>query len=66
MGGQAYFDELMKYIFTYLQLVVGNLSAVFQIVSVASNNGTPTITKHNDEKIHLPSLLSDSGEVLCS
>jgi hypothetical protein len=28
-GGQAYFDELLKYIFTYSQLVIGNLSAMF-------------------------------------
>jgi hypothetical protein len=44
-GGQAYFDELLKYIFTYSQLVIGNLSAMFYLARVASNNGTPTITK---------------------
>jgi hypothetical protein len=29
VSGQAYFDESMKYIFTYLQNVIGNLPAVF-------------------------------------
>jgi len=28
VGGQAYFDELLKYIFTYSQIVIGNLSAM--------------------------------------
>jgi hypothetical protein len=27
--GQSYFDELLKYIFTYSQLVIGNLPAMF-------------------------------------
>jgi len=40
VGGQAYFDGLLKYIFTYSQLVVGNLSAMFHLACVASNNGT--------------------------
>jgi hypothetical protein len=44
-GGQAYFDELLKYIFTYSQLVIGNLSAMIHVPCVASNNGTLTITK---------------------
>lgn len=44
VDGQAYFDELLKYIFTYLQIVIGNLPAMFYLALVASNNGTPTIT----------------------
>jgi hypothetical protein len=28
-GGQAYFDGLLKYIFTYSQLVIGNVPAMF-------------------------------------
>jgi len=28
-GGQAYFVELMKYILTYLQNVIGNVPAMF-------------------------------------
>jgi hypothetical protein len=43
--GQSYFDELLKYIFTYLQNVIGNLPAMIHVPCVASNNGTPTITK---------------------
>jgi hypothetical protein len=34
--GQSYFDELMKYIFTYSQNVIGNAPAVFYLASVAS------------------------------
>jgi len=45
VGWQAYFVELMKYIFTYLQNVIGNSSAMIHAPCVASNNGTPTITK---------------------
>jgi hypothetical protein len=43
--GQAYFDELLKYIFTYLQNVIGNSSAMIHVPCVASKQGTPTITK---------------------
>jgi hypothetical protein len=39
-GGQSYFDELMKYIFTYSQIVIGNLSAMFHLTRVASKQGT--------------------------
>jgi hypothetical protein len=49
MACQSYFDELLKYIFTYSQIVIGNLPAMFYLALVASNNGTPTINKYNDE-----------------
>ena len=29
VGGQAYFDELLKYIFKLLAFIAGNLSAMF-------------------------------------
>jgi hypothetical protein len=45
---QPYFVELMKYIFTYSQIFIGNVSAMFYLALVASNNGTPTITKPDD------------------
>ncbi len=35
----------MKYIFTYSQIIIGNLPAMIHVPCVASNNGTPTITK---------------------
>jgi hypothetical protein len=44
VDGQAYFDESMKYIFTYLQNVIGNLPAMSYLALVASKQGTPTIT----------------------
>jgi hypothetical protein len=28
VDGQAYFDELLKYIFTYSQIVIGNVPAM--------------------------------------
>jgi hypothetical protein len=28
VAGQAYFDELMKYIFTYSQIIIGNVPSV--------------------------------------
>jgi hypothetical protein len=40
VDGQAYFDELMKYIFTYSQIIIGNLSAMFYLALVASKQGT--------------------------
>jgi hypothetical protein len=43
--GQAYLVELMKYIFTYLQNVIGNSSAMIHVPRVASKQGTPTISK---------------------
>jgi len=45
-GGQAYFDGLLKYIFTYLQNVIGNARAMFHLACVASDNGTTNQTKH--------------------
>jgi hypothetical protein len=45
VDGQAYFDDLLKYIFTYLQNVIGNWGGMIHVPCVASNNGTPTITK---------------------
>jgi hypothetical protein len=63
---QSYFNELLKYIFTYLQNVIGNSSAMIHVPCVASKQGTPTITKYNDEKIHLPSLLAYSEKNLHS
>jgi len=45
MACQSYFVELLKYIFTYSQNVIGNLYAMVHVPCVASNNGTPTITK---------------------
>jgi hypothetical protein len=27
--GQAYFDELLKYIFNYSQIIIGNVPAMF-------------------------------------
>jgi hypothetical protein len=42
------FDEKS---FTYSQLIIGNLPAMFYLALVASNNGTPITnqTKYNDE-----------------
>jgi ADP-heptose:LPS heptosyltransferase len=45
VSGQANFDELMKYIFTYSQIVIGNSSAMTHVPRVASKQGTPTINK---------------------
>jgi hypothetical protein len=42
MACQSHFDELLKYIFKLLAFFIGNLSAMFYLDSVASNNGTPT------------------------
>jgi hypothetical protein len=49
VDGQAYFDELLKYIFTYLQNVIGNWCGMIHVPCVASKQGTPTINKYNDE-----------------
>jgi hypothetical protein len=40
VDGQAYFVELMKYIFTCLQNVIGNLSAMIHVPCVAGKQGT--------------------------
>jgi hypothetical protein len=40
VDGQAYFDELLKYIFTYLQNVIGNVPAMIHVPCVASKQGT--------------------------
>jgi len=45
VGCQSYFVELLKYIFTYSQIIIGNFSAMFYLALVASKQGTPTITK---------------------
>jgi hypothetical protein len=37
--GQSYSIELMKYIFTYSQIIIGNLSAMFYLARVAGNGG---------------------------
>jgi hypothetical protein len=44
-GGQAYSVELLKYIFIYSQLIIGNVAAMIHVPCVASKQGTPTITK---------------------
>jgi hypothetical protein len=41
-GGQAYFNDLLKYIFTYLRNVIGNLGGMVHVPFVASKQGTPT------------------------
>jgi hypothetical protein len=53
-GCQAYFDELLKYIFTYLQNVIGNLSAMIHVPCVASKQGTPTIEQTTTMKQSFP------------
>jgi hypothetical protein len=40
MSWQAYFDDLLKYIFTYLQIIIGNVPAMFYLALVASKQGT--------------------------
>jgi hypothetical protein len=45
MACQSYFSELLKYIFTYSQIFIGNVPAMVHVPCVASNNGTPTINK---------------------
>jgi hypothetical protein len=45
MACQSYFNDLLKYIFTYLRNVIGNLGGMVHVPSVARNNGTPTINK---------------------
>ena len=42
----------MKYIFNYSQIIIGNVPAMFYLALVASKQGTPTITKYNDEQIY--------------
>jgi hypothetical protein len=47
--GQAYFDELLKYIFKLLAFFIGNVPAMIHVPCVASNNGTPNQTKPRDD-----------------
>jgi hypothetical protein len=44
MACQSYLVGFLKYIFTYSQIFIGNLPAMFYLAFVASKQGTPTTT----------------------